>query len=103
MMADPEDESVQRAHAADITPQPASNEPVGGEATEGAAPAAPHDPFARSIIRSKVQPPPVRDSTLERPRLLEWLADRMSDRLIVISAEAGYGKTTLLADFARRS
>jgi hypothetical protein len=104
MMADPEDASVQRAHAADMTPAPAPDEGVEGDASEvaGRAPSS-KEQLARSIVRSKVQPPPVRDSTLERPRLLEWLTDRMSDRLVVISAEAGYGKTTLLADFARRA
>ena len=56
-----------------------------------------------STIRSKVQAPPVRASTLERPRLLEWLADHATDRIKVIAADAGYGKTTLLADFARRT
>jgi DNA-binding SARP family transcriptional activator len=56
-----------------------------------------------SVIRSKVQPPPVRDSTLERPRLLDWLTGHTNDRVKVIAAEAGYGKTTLLADYARRT
>ena len=56
-----------------------------------------------SVIRSKVQPPPVRDSTLERPRLLDWLTSHADDRVKVIAAEAGYGKTTLLADYARRT
>ena len=104
MMADPEDASVQRAHAADTTPTPAPDDAVAGDAGQAPAPAlSPRKQFTRSIIRSKVQPPPVRDSTLERPRLLEWLTDRTSDRLVVITAEAGYGKTTLLADFARRA
>src|SRR5262249_20603486 len=61
------------------------------------------DELGRSIIRSKVQSPPVRASTLERPRLLGWLSSRASDRIRVIVADAGYGKTTLLADYARRS
>jgi two-component SAPR family response regulator len=56
-----------------------------------------------SVIHSKVQPPPVRDSTLERPRLLDWLKAHADDRVKVIAAEAGYGKTTLLADYARRT
>lgn len=54
------------------------------------------------MIRSKVEAPPVRDQTLARSRLLGWLSDHRSDRLKLIVAEAGYGKTTLLADFARR-
>jgi ATP/maltotriose-dependent transcriptional regulator MalT/DNA-binding SARP family transcriptional activator len=52
---------------------------------------------------SKVQPPPLRDQTLARDRLLEWLAVKIHDRAVLITAEAGYGKTTLLADFSRRT
>jgi LuxR family maltose regulon positive regulatory protein len=63
----------------------------------------PPEQFSLSVIRSKVQPPPVRDSTLERPRLLDWLTAHAADRVKVIAAEAGYGKTTLLADYARRT
>lgn len=55
------------------------------------------------IQRAKVQRPPLRDETLARERLLEWLTARIGHRVILVSAEAGYGKTTLLADFARRS
>ena len=62
-----------------------------------------HDPLERSIIRSKVLSPPVRADTLERPRLLDWLTTHLPARLKIIAADAGYGKTTLLADFARRT
>ena len=56
-----------------------------------------------AIIRSKVQSPVVRASTLERRRLLGWLERHTVERVCFVSAEAGYGKTTLLADYARRS
>jgi len=52
---------------------------------------------------SKVQAPPLRDQTLARERLLEWLAVKIHDRAVLVIAEAGYGKTTLLADFSRRT
>jgi ATP/maltotriose-dependent transcriptional regulator MalT/DNA-binding SARP family transcriptional activator len=52
---------------------------------------------------SKVQAPPLRDETLERVRLLEWLHVKVHRRVVLVVAEAGYGKTTLLADFTRRS
>jgi ATP/maltotriose-dependent transcriptional regulator MalT/DNA-binding SARP family transcriptional activator len=52
---------------------------------------------------TKVQRPPLRTETLSRERLLDWLAARIQQRLVFISAEAGYGKTTLIADFARRT
>jgi len=58
--------------------------------------------FLDSIIASKVQPSPVRAQTLARDRLLGWLSDHSLDRLKLITAEAGYGKTTLVADFSRR-
>jgi LuxR family maltose regulon positive regulatory protein len=55
------------------------------------------------ISRAKVTPAPVRETTLARDRLLDWLHDHIHRRLITVVAETGYGKTTLLADFARRS
>jgi LuxR family transcriptional regulator, maltose regulon positive regulatory protein len=55
------------------------------------------------IIKSKIQPPALRTSTLSRQRLIGRLADATTHRLTLLIAEAGYGKTTLLADFARAS
>ena len=52
---------------------------------------------------AKVQRPALRDETLERPRLLDWLRVKVHGRVVLILADAGYGKTTLLADFSRRS
>jgi LuxR family transcriptional regulator, maltose regulon positive regulatory protein len=52
---------------------------------------------------SKVQAPPLRDETLARDRLLDWLSIKVHRRVILLTAEAGYGKTTLLADFTRRT
>ena len=50
-----------------------------------------------------MQRPALRDETLERPRLLDWLRVKVHGRVVLILADAGYGKTTLLADFSRRS
>jgi DNA-binding SARP family transcriptional activator/tetratricopeptide (TPR) repeat protein len=61
------------------------------------------EPEPLSVIPSKVQSPVVRASTLARGRLLEWLDRHALDRVCVIAAEAGFGKTTLLADWARRT
>ena len=52
---------------------------------------------------NKVQAPPLRDETLARGRLLEWLSVKVNRRSVLVLAEAGYGKTTLLADFTRRT
>ena len=50
---------------------------------------------------AKVQRPPLRRETLRRERLLDWLKVKIHHRILLVTAEAGYGKTTLLADFAR--
>src|SRR6478736_6775267 len=55
------------------------------------------------IQPAKVQRPPLRDETLARDRLLDWLAAKVHHRVILILADAGYGKTTLLADFSQRT
>jgi DNA-binding SARP family transcriptional activator len=55
------------------------------------------------ISRAKVTPTPVRPETLHRGRLLDWLTGHAGRRLSLVVADAGYGKTTLLADYAQRS
>ena len=55
------------------------------------------------IQPAKIQGPPLRDQTLARDRLLDWLAAKVHQRVILVLADAGYGKTTLLADFSRRT
>ena len=55
------------------------------------------------IQYAKVQPPPLREETLARHRLLDWLATKIHHRVILLLADAGYGKTTLLADFSGRT
>ena len=52
---------------------------------------------------SKIQPPTLRAEVLSRARLLDWLEAKIHRRVVAVVAEAGYGKTTLLADFARRT
>jgi LuxR family maltose regulon positive regulatory protein len=55
------------------------------------------------IQSAKVQRPPLRAATLTRQRLIGWLDQHISRRVIFVTAEAGYGKTTLLADYSRRA
>jgi ATP/maltotriose-dependent transcriptional regulator MalT len=50
------------------------------------------------ISRAKVTPTPVRPETLHRGRLLDWLDGHARRRLSLVVADAGYGKTTLVAD-----
>jgi ATP/maltotriose-dependent transcriptional regulator MalT/DNA-binding SARP family transcriptional activator len=55
------------------------------------------------ITGAKVHPPLLRADTLSRPRLNDWLDRAATGRVVLIIAEAGFGKTTLLADWASRS
>ncbi len=52
------------------------------------------------ITRTKILVPRRRDDILSRPRLLNMLTEMLDARLLIISAPPGYGKTSLLIDFA---
>jgi DNA-binding SARP family transcriptional activator/tetratricopeptide (TPR) repeat protein len=51
---------------------------------------------AYPLIHNKVNSPHYVTPTLRRGRLIDWLNDHADCRAVVIAAEAGYGKTTLL-------
>src|SRR5918996_3921454 len=66
-------------------------------------PAMPSEMREYPVQIGKVQAPALREETLARDRLLEWLSIKIHRRVVLLVAEAGYGKTTLLADFSRRT
>jgi LuxR family maltose regulon positive regulatory protein len=51
------------------------------------------------LVRTKLQPPEVLPFLLTRPRLHERLRLALHRRLVLIAAPAGYGKTSLLAEW----
>jgi DNA-binding SARP family transcriptional activator len=55
------------------------------------------------IHLGKVQKPLLPEDTLRRHRLFEWLSSREDRRVTLLVAEAGFGKTTLIADYLRSS
>ena len=55
------------------------------------------------LQQGKIQRPLLPRETLRRDRLLHWMGSHGNRRVVYVVAEAGFGKTTLVADFARRS
>jgi ATP/maltotriose-dependent transcriptional regulator MalT/DNA-binding SARP family transcriptional activator len=55
------------------------------------------------VSRTKIVIPTLRPEILHRSRLLAHFDNLLDRKLIIIAAPAGYGKTSLLVDFARQS
>jgi LuxR family maltose regulon positive regulatory protein len=51
------------------------------------------------LLTTKLHIPPVRPELVTRPRLLERLNAGLHHKLTLISAPAGFGKTTLLSEW----
>lgn len=59
-------------------------------------------PKKKLIIRRKLLPPQRIEAVLQRERLLDLLKKNLNKELILICADAGYGKTTLLSQLCRQ-
>jgi len=57
----------------------------------------------QSIIQTRITPPRRRKDLVERKRLIQFLEEMIEKRLVLVSAPAGYGKTSLLVDFVSHS
>jgi len=61
------------------------------------------------LLRTKLSMPPVRNELVRRDRLLErlgtglWRGDGFQRQLTLVSAPAGYGKTTLVAEWLHQT
>jgi LuxR family maltose regulon positive regulatory protein len=64
----------------------------------GPTPAAPSFP----ILESKLAPAPTRPGLVARAHLVDWLAASATTPVIAICAPAGYGKTMLAVEWAKR-
>ncbi len=85
----------QNQDVAESTPQPGLSAPLDHD-SPGSEPAFP-------IIHTKIQPPRRRPDLLLRSRLVNQVHAMLDRKLIILSAPAGYGKTSLLVDFAETS
>ena len=54
------------------------------------------------LLQTKLHIPPIRPELVSRPRLVERLEVGLDRKLTLISAPAGFGKTTLLSECAAR-
>ncbi|MHB0877215.1 MAG: LuxR C-terminal-related transcriptional regulator [Anaerolineae bacterium] len=52
------------------------------------------------ILATKLHIPPPRPGIVPRPHLIEWLTKGLHRRLTLVSAPAGFGKTTLVGEWA---
>jgi ATP/maltotriose-dependent transcriptional regulator MalT len=57
------------------------------------------NPRQQSLLATKPHVPLVTDTLISRPRLIERLNEGLKHKLTLISAPAGFGKTTLLSDW----
>ena len=55
--------------------------------------------MATSLLQTKLYAPPMRPERVSRPRLIEQLNAGPNRRLTLVSAPAGFGKTTLVAEW----
>ena len=58
-----------------------------------------HDTFADTLLRTKLYRPSVTRNLVERNRLIDRLNRGLDHRLILVSAPAGFGKTTLVSSW----
>ena len=57
----------------------------------------------RMVLATKLYLPRGRPGFITRPRLTERLDESLTRGLVLVCAPAGFGKTALLADWARRA
>lgn len=61
-----------------------------------------HDPTAEDtvVLRTKLEKPAASEDWVDRPRLVERIREGADRPLVLVSAPAGYGKTTILTQWA---
>ncbi|HKQ54071.1 MAG TPA: hypothetical protein VJT74_16965, partial [Pyrinomonadaceae bacterium] len=67
------------------------------------APSNKETDWAGPRLTTKLYLPPARQTLVDRPRLLEHLNEGLQGKLTLISAPAGFGKTSLVAAWREHS
>ena len=75
---------------------------VRGRSLRGAIPNESNAAAKDAYICSKVLPPRLPANIVSRPRVLAHLGESLSRRLTLVSAPAGFGKTTLLCEWRKQ-
>lgn len=60
-------------------------------------------PYPFSLLRTKLEIPPVHPMSISRPRLMAQLDRSLGFKVTLVSAPTGFGKTTLLSRWANQS
>ena len=81
------DQPVTPEPTVDVTPDTVgpTEAPANGERAQ------PQPGPGLAIIASKIEPPVLGTTVLSRPRLVGWIDQQRRARVLLISAEAGYG------------
>ncbi|MCD6400357.1 MAG: hypothetical protein J7L73_00360 [Anaerolineales bacterium] len=56
-----------------------------------------------TILKTKLFIPPLREGNISRRRLIELVNKNIKEKVLLVSAPAGYGKTTLLAEWVTQT
>jgi LuxR family maltose regulon positive regulatory protein len=59
--------------------------------------------LSKHLLRTKLTIPPIRPSQIARPRLIDLIHGGLDRALILVSAPAGYGKTTLISSWLKET
>ena len=66
-------------------------------------PLAPPEEQGGILLRTKFFIPPIRSNQIARPRLVDLINAGLDRTLILVSAPAGYGKTTLVSSWLQET
>ena len=55
------------------------------------------------ILKTKIEIPPMSENIINRERLINLIDENLGQKILLVSAAAGFGKTTILSQWANRT